>query len=152
MVSKIVDRYVKHFEQELPITYRRRAGAQLREVIYDTLNEYCGGDRPVSKDAYHVLREIGPSRVLAREYKMRYSRNHRRRHHVQVRKLIRILETALLALSVLLILTGLILYAAGTTGNLKLFIAGGILGVILGFIRMLLPEKRGDPRTVGEIG
>lgn len=138
MVSRIVNRYVEDVEKELPFWVRRKAGKELKDVIYEMMEDYTEGERPVGRDARAVLRELGtPDEIAAQFYEQR--KKQKKRMRVSTRKLLMILIRGFSAAAAVLIFTGVIFLAAGITNNMFMIFIGAFMAVLVVFIRMFLP-------------
>ena len=71
MVERIIDRYVADVMRYIPPLERLKAERDLKEVIYEMLEDYMEGERPVGRDARAVIRDLGPAYYVASEYNQR---------------------------------------------------------------------------------
>lgn len=67
-MERMIKRYVKEVLKYLPIRDRRKARAIITATIYERLEEYTDGLRPIKKDVKAVLRELGSPAKVAYAY------------------------------------------------------------------------------------
>ena len=68
MVTRIVNRYVEQVVDLLPFWEKSHARKALKDVIFEMLEDYCEGERPVGRDARAVLSVLGSPEELANQY------------------------------------------------------------------------------------
>ena len=124
MVRKIIDQYVDDVVRQLPVSRRRQAEKKLRGAIYEMLTEYTDGEKPVSRDARAVLRELGSPDEVADSY---------------YRQIIRFM----MILSAVLVTVGTLLIVTGVTSNTALVFTGAALALLVMVVRMSMPVIEG---------
>lgn len=67
-MEKLIKTYVNDVVRHLPFYERRKARMIITATIYDQLNEYTDGMRPLRKDVKEVLKEMGRPSELAKAY------------------------------------------------------------------------------------
>ena len=144
MVAKIIDRYVAEVMRYIPPMERLKAERDLKEVIYEMLEDYMEGERPVGRDARAVIRALGPAYYVASEYNQRKRKARRRRRLAAGRALDRLIHV-ILALSMICVILGAAALALGITDNMIVIFTGAmpaIALVIIGMFRPLPPQDR----------
>ena len=68
MMERMIKRYVKEVLKYLPIRDRRQARTIITATIYERLEDYTDGLRPMKKDVKAVLRELGSPAKVAYAY------------------------------------------------------------------------------------
>lgn len=128
MVSRIINRYVDEVTQQLPIGVRKAAENNLKDMIYEKLDDYTDGQRAVSRDVRAVLREIGTPDELADAYYKELARQKRKRKRESVGNLEEA-SNVVLWVSILLVALGLILLACGVTSNVFPILLGAVMAL-----------------------
>ncbi len=144
MVERIIDRYVADVMRYIPPLERIKAERDLKEVIYEMLEDYMDGERPVGRDARAVIRDLGPAYYVASEYNQRKRKARRRRRLAAGRALDRLVHV-ILALSMICVVLGVAALALGITDNMIVIFTGAmpaIALVIIGMFRPLPPQDR----------
>ena len=144
MVAKIIDRYVAEVMRYIPPMERLKAERDLKEVIYEMLEDYMEGERPVGRDARAVIRDLGPAYYVASEYNQRKRKARRRRRIAAGRALDRLVHV-IFALSMTCVVLGAAALALGITDNMIAIFTGAMLAiglVIIGMFRPLPSEDR----------
>ena len=142
MVKKIIDQYVEDVVRQLPVSRRRQAEKKLRGAIYEMLTEYTDGEKPVSRDARAILRELGsPDEVADSYYRQRKkTRGTRRRSTGEAAwGFIRFM----MILAAVFVTFGTILIVTGVTSNTALVFAGAVLALMTMAVRMSIPVIEG---------
>lgn len=67
-MERMIKRYVKEVLKYLPIRDRRQARTIITATIYERLEDYTDGLRPMKKDVKAVLRELGSPAKVAYAY------------------------------------------------------------------------------------
>lgn len=67
-MERMIKRYVKEVLKYLPIRDRRQARTIITATIYERLEDYTDGLRPMKKDVKAVLRELGSPAKAAYAY------------------------------------------------------------------------------------
>lgn len=67
-MKKMIKTYVNDVVRHLPFYERRKARRIITATIYEQLNEYTDGLRPLRKDVKEVLKEMGRPSKLAKAY------------------------------------------------------------------------------------
>lgn len=138
MVEKIIDQYVAEVMRYIPPLERRKAEKDLKEVIYEMLDDYMEGERPVARDARAVIRELGPAYYVASEYNHRKKKARRRRKMIAGRAFDRLVQI-IFALSMTCVVLGVAALAFGLTDNMIAIFTGAILAIGLVIISMFRP-------------
>jgi hypothetical protein len=144
VVERIIDRYVADVMRYIPPLERLKAERDLKEVIYEMLEDYMEGERPVGRDARAVIRALGPAYYVASEYNQRKRKARRRRRLAAGRALDRLIHV-ILALSMICVILGAAALALGITDNMIVIFTGAmpaIALVIIGMFRPLPPQDR----------
>ena len=141
MVERIIDRYVADVMRYIPPLERLKAERDLKEVIYEMLEDYMEGER----DARAVIRDLGPAYYVASEYNQRKRKARRRRRIVTVRAFDRLVHV-ILALAMTCVLLGAAALALGITDNMIAIFTGAILAIGLVIIGMFRPLPSQDRR------
>ena len=142
MVRKIIDQYVDDVVRQLPVGKRKQAEKKLRGAIYEMLTEYTDGEKPVSRDARAVLRELGSPDEVADSYYRQRKRSggkHRRIPAGAAVKLIKIL----MIISVVLVTFGTLLIVTGVTSNTAFVFSGAVIALFVMAVRMSIPVIEG---------
>ncbi len=148
MVERIIDRYVADVMRYIPPLERFKAERDLKEVIYEMLDDYMEGERPVGRDARAVIRALGPAYYVASEYNQRKRKAKRRRRIAAGRALDRLIHV-ILALSMTCVILGAAALAFGITDNMIVIFTGAMPAfglVIIGMFRPLPPQDRRQRR------
>ena len=145
MVERIIDRYVADVMRYIPPLERLKAERDLKEVIYEMLDDYMEGERPVGRDARAVIRDLGPAYYVASEYNQRKRKARRRRRIVTVRAFDRLVHV-ILALAMTCVLLGAAALALGITDNMIAIFTGAMLAIGLVIIGMFRPLPSQDRR------
>lgn len=138
MVERIIDRYVADVMRYIPPLERKKAERDLKEVIYEMLEDYMEGERPVGRDARAVIRELGPAYYVASEYNTR-KRKARHKRKVVARRVFDKLVQVIFALSMFCVILGVAALALGITDNMIAIFTGAILAIGLVIISMFRP-------------
>ena len=144
MVERIIDRYVADVMRYIPPLERLKAERDLKEVIYEMLEDYMEGERPVGRDARAVIRALGPAYYVASEYNQRKRKARRRRKIAAGRALDRLVHV-ILALSMICVTLGAAALALGITDNMIAIFTGAMPAIglaIIGMFRPLPPQDR----------
>ncbi len=142
MVRKIIDQYVDDVVRQLPVSKRRQAEKKLRGAIYEMLTEYTDGEKPVSRDARAILKELGsPDEVADSYYRQRRKAKGRSRRipagaAAGIFRLLMILSAVLVTLGTFLVVTGV-------TSNTALVFAGAVIALLMMAVRMSIPVVEG---------
>lgn len=132
MVSRIIDQYVDDVTQQLPIGVRRTVERDLKDIIYQKLDDYTEGQRAVSRDVRVVLREMGSPDEIADLYYVELAKRKKKKR----KKMSQSLEDTsrlILGAGALLIVLGMVLLITGVTSNVMPIMIGAVLalGVML---------------------
>lgn len=140
MVLRIINRYVERVVDRLPFWVKRRAKVELKKVILDILDDYCGGEVPTGHDVRAVLVGLGsPERLAEQYYNIRSkSKKHRKRN---IRKTIHTLQIILIIVAAILIITGIVTLAAGLTSNMMTMLIGLLLALCVVIVQNFIPQK-----------
>lgn len=136
-MERMIKRYVNEVLKYLPIRDRRQARAIITATIYERLEEYTDGLRPIKKDVKAVLRELGSPAKLAYAY---YDDFHEpfikmpdlkkfSEHAAQIAAIVTILAFVLVGVGVVQLLAG-----RGTVVSLVL---GAVLGILAQFYQVV---------------
>ncbi len=140
IADRMIEKYLDEAVRSVPIRARRQVRAGLDGMIRDMLDHYCAGERPTMRDTRSVLRAVGAPEAAARQFveerKLIQKKNSRR----TARLVKRVLEFAF-ALSVLLMMSGLLSVIIGRTGNIKAFAAGALMAVGIILVRNFMPMR-----------
>ena len=153
MVERIIDRYVADVMRYIPPFERFKAERDLKEVIYEMLEDYTEGERPVGRDARAVIRALGPAYYVASEYNHRKKKARRRRRVAAGRALDRLVHV-ILALSMTCVVLGAAALALGITDNMIAIFTGAMPAIGLVIIGMFrpLPSQEGRPHRKRRTG
>lgn len=146
MVERIIDHYVAEVMRYIPPMERFKAERDLKEVIYEMLDDYMEGERPVGRDARAVIRELGPAYYVASEYNQR-KRKARHRRKIVMRWAFERLVQIMFALSMFFVVIGVAALALGLTDNMIAIFAGAILAIGLVIIGMFRPLPDPDRKA-----
>ncbi len=138
MVSRIINQYVDDVTQQLPIAVRKSVDRELKDIIYEKLDDYTDGQRAVSRDVRAVLREMGSPDEIADIY---YAEIDRRRKK-KARENKQSLEDAsgvVFGVSIMLVILGLVLLIAGVTSNVFPILLGAVLSLSVMLSKMFGP-------------
>ena len=124
MVRKIIDQYVDDVVRQLPVSRRKQAEKKLRGAIYEMLAEYTDGEKPVSRDARAVLRELGSPDEVADSYYRQRKRPKGNRGKITAETVARFTRL-LMILSAVFVSIGILLIVTRITSNTALVFAGG---------------------------
>lgn len=130
----MIKRYVKEVLKYLPIRDRRQARRIILDTIYERLEDYTDGLRPIKKDVKAVLRELGSPAKVAYAY---YDDFHEplfrmpdfKNLSVHAMQIATILAFVLVGIGVLQLLAG-----SGTVVSLVL---GAVLGILAQFYQVI---------------
>ena len=142
MVRKIIDQYVDDVVRQLPVSRRKQAEKKLRGAIYEMLTEYTDGEKPVSRDARAVLRELGsPDEVADSYYRQRRKsgRKHGRMSAETASGIIRFM----MMLSAVFVIIGTLLIVTKVTSNTALVFTGAVIALIVMVVRMSISVIEG---------
>ena len=142
VVRKIIDQYVDDVVRQLPVSRRKQAAKKLRGAIYEMLAEYTDGEKPVSRDARAILRELGSPDEVADSYyrqRKRTGGKHRRIPDGAAVSLIRFM----MILSAVLVIFGTFLIVTGVTSNTALVFTGAVIALLVMVVRMSIPVIEG---------
>ena len=128
MVRKIIDQYVDDVVRQLPVSRRKQAEKKLRGAIYEMLAEYTDGEKPVSRDARAVLRELGSPDEVADSYYRQRKRPKGNRGKITAETVARFTRL-LMILSAVFVSIGILLIVTRITSNTALVFAGTIMGL-----------------------
>jgi hypothetical protein len=145
VVERIIDRYVADVMRYIPPLERLKAERDLKEVIYEMLEDYMEGERPVGRDARAVIRALGPAYYVASEYNQRKRKARRRRRLAAGRALDRLIHV-ILALSMICVILGAAALALGITDNMIVIFTGAMPAIALVIIGMFRPLPSQDRR------
>lgn len=155
VVERIIDRYVADVMRYIPPLERIKAERDLKEVIYEMLDDYMEGQRPVGRDARAVIRDLGPAYYVASEYNQRKRKARRRRKAIAGRAMEKLIH-AVLALSMICMILGVAALALGITDNVIVLFIGVVPAIALAMISMFTPlpsqnrRQRSRRRAVAE--
>ena len=135
MVRKIIDQYVDDVVRQLPVSRRKQAEKKLRGAIYEMLAEYTDGEKPVSRDARAVLRELGSPDEVA-------DSSGGKRGRIPAQTAWRIIRFMMI-LSAVLVTVGTLLIVTGVTSNTALVFTGAALALLVMVVRMSMPVIEG---------
>ena len=141
-VRKIIDQYVDDVVRQLPVSRRKQAEKKLRGAIYEMLAEYTDGEKPVSRDARAVLRELGSPDEVADSYYRQRKRPKGNRGKITAETVARFTRL-LMILSAVFVSIGILLIVTRITSNTALVFAGTIMGLLVMVIRMSMPVIEG---------
>lgn len=134
MCKKIIRCYVDATLEYLPIRDRKKAKKMVTGLIYDRLEEYCEGQRPVVRDVRTVLQELGKPADLAYAY---YDRFHKALFpNIEWKILFRYFVRAVTVLALILVAVGVVDLVVGV-GNIRFIIAGTLLGILVVLYQMI---------------
>lgn len=133
-MERMIKRYVKEVLKYLPIRDRRQARRIILDTIYERLEDYTDGLRPIKKDVKAVLRELGSPAKVAYAY---YDDFHEplfrmpdfKNLSVHAMQIATILAFVLVGIGVLQLLAG-----SGTVVSLVL---GAVLGILAQFYQVI---------------
>lgn len=133
-MERMIKRYVNEVLKYLPIRDRRQARAIITATIYERLEEYTDGLRPIKKDVKAVLRELGHPAKLAYAYYEDFHEPFFRmpdlknfsEHTVQI---VTVLAFVLVGIGVVQLLAG--------SGNIISLILGAVLGILTQFYQVV---------------
>ena len=142
MVSRIINNYIDDVISKLPVRERKRAERELRAAIYEMLDAYMEGERPVGRYARAVLKELGTPQQVAEDY-IEERMGGRRRHLPDIKNAAPYMVRILFALSVALVIVGMVLLVTGLSNNMFPLLFGGIiaLGVMIGELFRPMPDQ-----------
>lgn len=142
MLKKRVNRYVDRVVSYLPLLERRRARAVITAAIYARLEDITGNLKPTPHDLRMVLREMGQPRELAEAYYQDFHVSFLDK--LDLWKCIHRLILILTGAALLLVVGGVLELVMGV-GDMRGFILGLGLGMIVVFYQMIvqprIPEK-----------
>lgn len=130
MIDKMIKRYVKEVCEYLPILDRRQARQILTATIYERLNEYTNGLRPIRKDVKHVLREFGKPGKVARAYYRDFHIPFRER--LNIKSIQEHMLQVISVLALLLVGIGIAQLLLGHS-NIACLVIGAFIGVVVQF-------------------
>ena len=116
----------------------------VREVIQreNYYAEYTDGEKPVSRDARAVLRELGSPDEVADSYYRQRKRPKGNRGKITAETVARFTRL-LMILSAVFVSIGILLIVTRITSNTALVFAGTIMGLLVMVIRMSMPVIEG---------
>ena len=142
VVRKIIDQYVDDVVRQLPVSRRRQAEKKLRGAIYEMLTEYTDGEKPVSRDARAVLRELGSPDEVADSYYRQKRKSGGKRGRIPAQTAWRIIRFMMI-LSAVFVTVGTLLIVIGVTSNTVLVFTGAALALLVMVVRMSMPVIEG---------
>lgn len=137
-MERMIKSYVKVVLKYLPIRDRRQARAIVTATIYERLEEYTDGLRPIRKDVKAVLREMGhPSKVAYAYYadfhKPLFRMPHWRDISDQIIQMVTVLAYVMVCLGLVQLLLG--------SGHVGCLIIGVVLGILIQFYKVVCQVK-----------
>lgn len=138
-MERLIKSYVKAVLKYLPICDRRRARAIVTATIYERLEVYTDGLRPIRKDVKAVLREMGRPSAVARAY---YEDFHKPLFRVpQWREISEQTVQSVMILAYALVCLGLVQLLMGG-GHASCLIFGAVLGILAQFYTVVCQVKK----------
>ncbi len=131
--------------KELPLWARPKAERELKDVIYEMLEDYTEGDRPVGRDARAVLKELGTPEEIAAQY-YEHRRHTKKKIKMNTKKTIRLIVRIVFILSMALVVFGILILATGLSSNMLPILLGAILALGVILANMFLPMPDGQIR------
>ena len=142
MVRKIIDQYVDDVVRQLPVSRRKQAEKKLRGAIYEMLTEYTDGEKPVSRDARAVLRELGSPDEVADSYYRQRRKTGRKHGKIPAETAWKIIRFMMI-LSAVFVISGTLLIVTGVTSNTALVFTGAVIALLVMVVRMSIPVVEG---------
>ena len=142
VVRKIIDQYVDDVVRQLPVSRRKQAEKKLRGAIYEMLTEYTDGEKPVSRDARAVLRELGSPDEVADSYYRQRRKTGRKHGKIPAETAWKIIRFMMI-LSAVFVISGTLLIVTGVTSNTALVFTGAVIALLVMVVRMSIPVVEG---------
>lgn len=139
LIEKKINAYIHNVIVRLPLYARNGADQDLRDMIYEMLDDYAGDHEPDILDCRDVLRDLGSPAEMAEAYKQSVKlERERNREQEGVRKLtneqlLHIMSTVsavLMVVAVLLIGIGLVAVSVKLTSSMLPLFIGAVLALV----------------------
>lgn len=138
-MERLIKSYVKAVLKHLPILDRRKARAIITATIYERLEEYTDGLRPIRKDVKAVLREMGRPSAVARAY---YEDFHKPLFRVpQWSEISEQAVQSAMILAYALVCLGLVQLLMGS-GHAGCLVFGAVIGILTQFYTVVCQVKK----------
>ncbi len=134
MIEKMIKKYVKEVIKYLPILDRRQARMIITATIYERLEEYTNGLRPIRRDVKAVLRELGAPAKVAYAYYDDFHVPFISR--LNTKNILEHLMHFISVLALVLVVFGMVQLLMGS-GNIGILVVGVVLGVVTMFYQVV---------------
>lgn len=145
MIDKMIKRYVNEVVKYLPILDRRQARMVITATIYERLEEYTNGLRPIRRDVKAVLRELGAPAKVAYAYYDDFHVPFRSR--LNTKNMLEYMMRIISVLALVLVVLGMGQLLLGSS-NIGILVAGVGFGIVTMFYQMI-SQVREDSMTFG---
>ena len=130
LIEKKINTYIHNVIVRLPLYARNGADQDLRDMIYEMLDDYAGDHEPDILDCRDVLRDLGSPAEMAEAYKQSVKlERERNREQEGVRKLTTV-SAVLMVAAVLLIGIGLVAVSVKLTSSMLPLFIGAVLALV----------------------
>ena len=131
LIEKKINAYIHNVIVRLPLYARNGADQDLRDMIYEMLDDYAGDHEPDILDCRDVLRDLGSPAEMAEAYKQSVKlERERNREQEGVRKLTNTVSAVLMVVAALLIGFGLVAVSVKLTSSMLPLFIGAVLALV----------------------